>query len=254
MRNVFAVYKPISKTPLEMIHQIKEKYPELKNEKMGYAGRLDPLAEGVLIILVGEECKNRKSYEQMPKVYEFEVLFGISTDSYDVMGLIQSISSVKVNDEKVQDVAFSFIGEFEQPYPPYSSVKFKGRSLFHWARENKLSEVIIPSKKVNVSEISYIGKNEINGSELLKEVTQRIENVKGIFRQQTIIDEWNTKMQKYSNVLFPIYKFKIVCSSGTYVRSIANGMGKLLQVPSLAYSIKRTEVGEYNLSNCHFFI
>jgi tRNA pseudouridine55 synthase len=259
MTNVFEIYKPVTKTPLEMISLVKEKYPEYKDETMGYAGRLDPMAEGVLLILVGEECKNRKSYELLPKEYEVEVLVGIETDSYDVMGIIQQVVpqntvDYKLQQEIVNKVAQRFIGGFEQPYPPYSSVKVKGKSLFHWARENRLSEVVIPSKKVTIYSVDYLQQRVILGRELLQYVDEKVSRVKGFFRQEKIRADWHDKIASLSKAVFPVYKFRISCSSGTYMRSIAQEIGKQIGVPSLAATIKRTRVGDISEKDCEHLI
>jgi tRNA pseudouridine55 synthase len=81
------LYKEISETPLECVKRFVKSNPEFENIKMGYAGRLDPMAKGLLLILVGDENKNKIKYEKLDKEYVFEVLFGISTDSYDILGI-----------------------------------------------------------------------------------------------------------------------------------------------------------------------
>ena len=85
--NIFNVFKPIGISPLGAIKALKEKYPELKNEKMTYAGRLDPLAEGALLILAGNAVHEKEKYLKLDKEYEGEILFGFTTDTYDILGL-----------------------------------------------------------------------------------------------------------------------------------------------------------------------
>src|SRR5579871_234239 len=92
MQTILNLYKPIGKTPLEVIREFQIQNPEYQNVKLGYAGRLDPMAEGVLLVLVGEENKKRKEYERLKKEYEFTVLFGIETDSYDALGTVKNIN------------------------------------------------------------------------------------------------------------------------------------------------------------------
>ena len=62
-KKVLNLYKPQGVTPLELIDRFRQKHPEYKDEKLGYAGRLDPMAEGILLVLVGDENKKRKTYE-----------------------------------------------------------------------------------------------------------------------------------------------------------------------------------------------
>lgn len=83
------VNKKAGLTPLECINDLKKAEPKLAHVPVTYAGRLDPLAEGVLILLIGDECLKKDEYLKLPKEYEVEVLFGFETDTYDVMGLVK---------------------------------------------------------------------------------------------------------------------------------------------------------------------
>ena len=88
MDKVVNVYKPISPTPLQVVEKFREKHPEYAESKISYAGRLDPLAEGVLLLLIDKENKKREKYQKLDKEYEFEVLFGAATDTYDLLGIV----------------------------------------------------------------------------------------------------------------------------------------------------------------------
>lgn len=94
------IYKNAGETPLEAIGRIRDKFPDFSAEKMTYAGRLDPLAEGVLLILVGEECKNKAEYLGLDKEYEVEFLLEFKTDTGDVMGMIKSSPLGKTESHK----------------------------------------------------------------------------------------------------------------------------------------------------------
>ena len=169
MKKVLELYKPIGKTPLQTIEEYKIKHPELTGIKLAYAGRLDPMAEGLLLVLVGDECKKRKEYEKLPKTYEFEVLFGISTDTFDVMGKIVKISKIIPQEDllhgsgeyqksKINELIKKYQGKMLQEYPPYSSPRVNGKPLFWWARENtaRPSQTGIMSQlKQNMSTLTY---------------------------------------------------------------------------------------------------
>ncbi len=88
MDKVIKIYKKKGETPLECIGNLKKQDENLKLLSMTYAGRLDPLAEGVLLILVGDEVNNKNEYLKLPKEYEVDILFGFGTDTYDLMGKI----------------------------------------------------------------------------------------------------------------------------------------------------------------------
>ena len=89
IKKVLKLNKKPGETPLECLNRFKVDNPEYEGEKMTYAGRLDPLASGVLLVLVGEECKKKEKYLGLDKEYELTILFGFSTDSHDVLGLIE---------------------------------------------------------------------------------------------------------------------------------------------------------------------
>jgi tRNA pseudouridine55 synthase len=84
---VLKLYKKVGETPLECLERFRKNHPKFKNQKMTYAGRLDPLAEGELLVLVGESCKNKEKYLKLDKEYLVDILFGFETDSYDLLGL-----------------------------------------------------------------------------------------------------------------------------------------------------------------------
>ena len=256
---VIKVYKKAGITPLECINNLKKEHENLRLLPMTYAGRLDPLAEGLLLILVGDECLKKDEYLNLPKEYEVDVLFGFATDTYDVMGKVIKWSSDErggiqgqtiLNSNysyvfKIEEIISNFIGKIKQSYPPYSSRPVKGKPLFMWAREGKLDEIEIPTHDVFVDNIDILEEREISGNDLFKKIKEDIEKVSGDFRQKEILALWETSLRdKYEEKYF-VVRLRISCGSGVYVRVIADDIGKKLGVPALALNIKRTKVGEY---------
>ncbi len=242
---VIKVYKKVGETPLDCIHNLKKEYPEWGLFPMTYAGRLDPLAEGVLLILVGDECNRKDEYLNLSKEYEVDILFGFATDTYDVMGKLENSNSCYAF--ALQDVLPKFIGKIKQSYPPYSSRPVNGKPLFMWAREGKLDEIEIPTHNVFIENIEIIENREILGRDLLEEVKEKIAKVKGDFRQKEILKIWEEKLKDKEEEKYPVVKLRISCGSGAYMRSIANDIGKELGIPALAFKIVRTKVGEFRL-------
>ncbi len=245
MKKTLILYKEIGKTPLQALEQFRQENDDYKDQKLGYAGRLDPMAEGLLLILIGDENKKRKEYERLDKTYEFEVLFGTSTDSYDVMGKIKKFGEARIDEKEINKLIKLYKGKMMQEYPPFSSPRVQGKPLFYWAREGRLNEIKIPKKKIEIKEIEVIGKYEIKSNDLLNEISNRLTNVSGEFRQIEILNEWEKLLKK--EMEFEILKFRINCSSGTYVRSIANKMGNDLGIGGIAYKIKRTKIGKFKV-------
>jgi tRNA pseudouridine55 synthase len=249
MQKILLLKKQIGETPLETIQHFKKDNLEYQNQKMAYAGRLDPMAEGLLLVLVDEECKKRKDYEKLSKIYEFKILFGVSTDTFDLMGKVTNFNiSSMVRREDIQKIIPKFIGKYLQEYPPYSSKRIKGKPLFWWARENRLKEINIPKKDVEVYKLKLIDLKSITSKKLLKEIYKRVGIIKGEFRQKEILNIWDKKL-KNKKAEFLVASFIIKCSSGFYVRSFANNIGKKLKIPTLAFLIKRTEIGNFKLKD-----
>ncbi len=252
--NVSIIYKKVGQTPLDCIDELKYEHEELRHVPMTYAGRLDPLAEGVLVILIGDECLKKDDYLGLSKEYEVEILFGFATDTYDVMGKVTNFSppakgewleAEGVNEEKIQNALSNFTGRFVQSYPPYSSRTVDSKPLYQWAREGRLGEVVIPSHEVYVASIDILERGQVSGEELLEKIREDIAKVKGDFRQDQILKLWADTLGGKNEELYKTMKLKIVCGSGVYVRGIAHELGLALRVPALALRIVRTKVGEY---------
>jgi tRNA pseudouridine(55) synthase len=252
---VSIVYKKVGQTPLDCIDELKKEHADLVHLPMTYAGRLDPLAEGVLVILIGDECMKKDDYLGLSKEYEVEILFGFATDTYDVMGKVTNFSPpantppssghLPFAGEEIQEALKSFTGRFVQAYPPYSSRTVDGKPLYQWAREDRLGEIVIPSREVYSTSIDILGWDEVSGANLLDTIREDIAKVKGDFRQDEILALWAETLEGKSDALYQTVKLSIVCGSGVYVRGIAHALGQMLGVPALALRIVRTKVGEY---------
>lgn len=247
MKKVLPIYKPVGTTPFGIIRQIREKLPEYSNAVLGYAGRLDPMAEGVLLVLVGEENKQRKQYEKLPKKYEFEILFGVETDTYDPLGIVENTRNVTIAEveDKLPDIINELPGELTQPYPPYSSARYNGKPLFYWARAGKIQDIPIPAKKVTIYNISLHDLRQTTLQELVPSIQKKIRSVQGDFRQSEILDKWKT----LPDLSLVAGSCSISCSSGLYVRSLVHDIGQKISVGALALSIKRVKVGTYDAAD-----
>ena len=169
------VYKEISQTPLEAINVFKKDNPQYANSTISYAGRLDPMAHGVLILLIDDENKKRREYENLEKEYFFKILVGVSTDTYDILGLIKE-SNLEYKDnviEKLQNILPMYTGDTEQELPPYSSYSVQGKPLFKWARDNRLDEIVLPKRTVNIKEMEYIDFESIDNRKLNSLIVNR---------------------------------------------------------------------------------
>jgi tRNA pseudouridine55 synthase len=253
------IYKNIGETPLELINNIKSKHNDNdnKNNKYSYAGRLDPMARGEMIILKGLECKNRNQYLNLDKEYEFEILLGYQSDTFDVLGKIQNTFLENIP-EILNFNLTNYLGIQEQYYPPYSSIVVNKKPLWLWSKENRLDEIEIPKRNINIYSLEYLGKYEIqNNLELFELIKNKIYKLQPNnfenFRVKEIIDEWekvlicknnidkNIKINNKINNKLKIYKFRSRVSSGTYIRSLVNRIGMDLGYYGIAFDIHRTK-------------
>jgi len=251
MKKLIILSKKEGETPLEALESFRRKYKEYKDVKMTYAGRLDPMASGLLILLTGEETKNKEKYLKLSKEYNFKILFGFATDTYDILGkitnhniLARSRKSVMLSllKKKIKANLKFFRGEFMQSYPMYSSKTVNGKPLFTYARAGKA--IKSPKHEVEVKSLKFLKLKKISAKKLLENIEKRIKKVKGDFRQEEILKIWRENLKGKQGEFFTA-DFHIKCGSGTYVRVIANDLGKRIGVPSLALTIKRTKIGKY---------
>lgn len=252
MKKILVLNKKEGETPLEALEKFRGKgSKKYKDVKMTYAGRLDPMASGVLLILVDDEIKNKEKYLALGKEYDFEVLFGFNTDTYDILGKVIARQDLSIDkkpactgrelEKQIKNTVKNFLGESIQKYPIYSSKTVKGKPLFSYARAGE--EVDIPERKILIKKLKFEKIREINNKKLFENIEKRISKIKGDFRQDEILKIWQKEL--FLPNKFFIASFEIKCSSGTYVRNIANLLGNKIDIPALAFSIKRTKLGEY---------
>ncbi|RJR30083.1 hypothetical protein C4564_01090 [Candidatus Microgenomates bacterium] len=247
MKNTLYVYKPLGDTPLEVINKLRKKYPQYAKQRMGYAGRLDPMAEGLLLLLVGEENTKRKKYEKLNKTYRFEILWGFESDTYDILGITNKHRQRAVSEIQIRRLIAPLLGTRTQKYPPYSSARVNGKPLFWWARENRLNEISFPEKQIQIFSVRLLDHRYVQADKLLCDINNRIALVKGDFRQKEILSSWASVLG--TNEKHMISELTITCSSGTYVRALCHNMGKAMNTAALAYSITRTCIGNHSLKS-----
>ena len=219
MKTILNIYKPIGKTPFEMVKKVKETFPELADKKIGYAGRLDPMAHGVLLLLVRDTNKKKADFELLNKEYVFDAVFGMKTDSYDLLGKVVD-DNAKYNFTTIQAAVKKEIkkyeGSFLQTYPPYSAIRLNGKPLYYWELRGLLPKETIPQKNITIQSLKILSFGEITSETLHERIKKRINTVAGTFRQTEILKIWNSFFEK-NNTVFLTAKFSIHCSSGTYV-------------------------------------
>lgn len=255
MQQVLLLNKQVGETPLECINRFKKTHPEYEAMKMTYAGRLDPMASGVLLVLAGDKVHNKESFLKLPKTYECVAVLGIETDTYDVLGLPMFGFPSSYQEEglgmefgkEVETKLLSFIGEFKQKYPPYSSKTIKGKQMHSLARLGELEKMEIPEQQVTVKNISDIRMASMDTEDLVQEILENIGKVTGDFRQAETILSWQGVLDKNRGKRVDLLLFTIDVSGGTYIRGIVHELGQKLAKGACILRLKRTKVGDYQV-------
>ena len=253
---VLNLYKKKSETPLQTIERYVTEHPEYKEVKITYAGRLDPMAEGVLLVLTGEKNKERETYTALDKDYEFEFILGIETDTHDVLGKITSATKnsdidKKITEKEVEKTLKKYTGKFMQKYPAYSSKVVNGTPLYNLARKGKIGTVVMPKHEVEVKKIELIGSRGISPADFKRYIEDAVNAVVGDFRQKEILKTWDAYFEKVikTDDSFLVYKARVTSGGGFYVRQLVSDIGRDLSTGAVTTSILRTRVGEYKLKN-----
>ena len=241
LKPVYCIWKALGETPLEALETLRDREEIAPDVPMTYAGRLDPAAEGLLIILTGEACKAKDDYSGLPKTYMAEILLGVSTDSFDLLGLPVALSSeITPSLVKIEQYIASLVGTHTQKYPPYSSKTVDGKQLHTHAREG--NDVSLPTHEVTLHGYQEAGLEPIESEDVLTRVGELVSAVTGDFRQQEIVAGWaETGLPEKLTLL----TLTLEVGSGFYVRQFAEDLGKALGTQACLYSLIRTKIGDF---------
>lgn len=221
LSNPLLLIKPKGITSFSAINELKKILP--KKTKIGHAGTLDPMATGLLIVLIGrEQTKLQSDFLTLDKKYIAEITFGVSSNTYDIDSnsvLSYSTNFKDLRNLKLEDITKmleeNFKGEINQTVPAYSAVKVRGNKMYQYARKGE--SVSLPVKKVSIYNFKIIS----------------FEN------------NYNKQIDDLS--LLPKLTIEFVVSKGTYIRSIANDLGGLLGVGGVLSGLERAAIGKYNV-------
>lgn len=154
MNGVINVYKEKGFTSHDVVAKLRG---ILHMKKIGHTGTLDPAAEGVLPVCVGNATKLCDVLTDKSKTYEAVLLLGTVTDTQDTTGKILQKSSIFFSEEEVKEAVLSFIGIYNQIPPMYSALKVNGKKLYELAREGKTVER--KPRQVEIFDITILDMN-----------------------------------------------------------------------------------------------
>jgi len=205
------IYKEPHWTSFDVVAKLRGLF---KTKKVGHAGTLDPLAEGVLIVLTDKDTKKQAKIMKMPKEYVAQIAFGAHSPTYDLEGPLTftKIADPKKLFEDIKNLLPKYIGKIKQTVPPFSAKKVAGKPLYKKARSGAIDLKSLPQKDVEIFDIKIQNFTQ-------KEITR--------------------------GVVLPVLTCTIMCGSGTYVRSIAHDLGQDLGVGGVLVHLVRTRVGGF---------
>ncbi len=205
MNAVLIIDKPTGLTSHDVVNRVRR---TLQERSVGHLGTLDPLATGVLPLVIGNLTRIAQFYTFSEKTYEGTIRFGFSTDTYDSEGEPTSPAQpVSLSLDQMRELARGFQGVIEQAPPPFSAKKIHGVPAYKLARKH--AEVVLKPVQVEIKEF---------------EISQ-VENDRASFRARV--------------------------ASGTYMRSVAHDLGKLVGCGAHLESLRRTAVVEFGLTDAH---
>lgn len=213
------VYKRKGKTSRDVVENISKKY----GVKVGHIGTLDPMAKGLLPVLVGNICKLSKYLMEHDKTYLVEMKFGYNTETLDIEGEIleedKSFRENNIVDNEFFDMIIiamkKELGSKKQIPPIYSAKKLNGKKLYEIARKDK--EKAIEMAKEKAKEITIYNMYDISLKEL-----------------------WDNDPKDI------VLSFKVECSSGTYIRSLVRDIAENMGTIGIMTDLRRIAVGNYN--------
>lgn len=247
MDKPYLLDKPLGATPLQTLDVLRVARSIPPSVKLSYAGRLDPLATGLMPVLYGDMLTRQEEYWYLAKQYEASVLLGIESDSYDLLGLSRASVAPTPDPERVTATVRGLVGKIDLSVPIYSSHRVEGKALFAWARSVQDGPPAVPVRRMTVSQIDVSGMTEISSEQLRDLVAERIGLVRGDFRQQEALGCWGETL--HGERYFPLVHLNIRCGSGTYIRSLAHEIGRRLGCGALVAGLRRTQVGPWRVDD-----
>lgn len=147
--------KPAGCTSHDLVAQVRK---ILNTSSVGHCGTLDPIASGLMILLVGEATKISNYILENDKSYTVTAQLGLRTDTYDTTGIVLGKKEVDISAEKVLKAALDFQGEYEIPVPIFSAAKVNGMKLYEYARAGREEEIQIPKKRMRFYDVQVLAQ------------------------------------------------------------------------------------------------
>lgn len=206
MDGILIVNKPKNCTSHDVVYKVKK----ITNQKVGHTGTLDPMATGVLPLLIGKGTLCSKYLIEHDKIYKATIQLGKKTTTADQEGEVieeQEIANNALEPQYVTKRLKEFLGKQIQTPPMYSAIKVNGKKLYEYARKGQ--EVELKPRQIEIYDIKLIDYS---------------------------MDEKQIK-------------FEVFCGKGTYIRSLCEDIATKFETVGYMKSLKRTQVGNFKIDN-----
>lgn len=218
MLGILLIDKPLGLTSHDVVSRTRR---ALNTKRVGHAGTLDPLATGLLLVAVGHATRFLNYLPLEPKVYEAVFRFGQSTNTFDAEGDITATAPIPDDlPLRIAEALPQFQGEIEQIPPMFSAVKKAGKPLYTYARKGE--DIERESRRVTLHEFS----------------------VTPTFSPESLPFLSPDPAPNTADI-----GFTIVCSGGTYVRSLAHDLGAAVGIPAHLAALRRTAIGRFGIED-----
>jgi tRNA pseudouridine55 synthase len=203
---ILLIDKPAGMTSFGVVARVRRVLSEKQGKKIkvGHTGTLDPFATGLMILVVGIECKNAGLYSKLDKVYEATIRLGQTSTTGDSEGEITNISDIIPTKTEIDEVLDKFKGDITQRPPIYSAINIGGQRAYKLARAGK--KVEIPERNVTI---------------------------------------YSLELTDYT---YPNLQIRAHVSSGTYIRSLAEDIGKELTTGAYCIKLRRTNIADWSVN------
>jgi len=244
---ILPIYQPLGSSSHQIAHGLGIKY----QEKATHTGTLDPMAEGVLIVLTGEDRFQKSVYSKWPKVYRFSLLWGLQTDTDDSLGIIMQTQTPTDITPVLHSVTVNiptFQGNQLQKVHPFSARRWKGSSSFEYARRQE--KIPIHQRAITINHLEMQKTMTLSQAEVHREWNRRLDLMsQGDWRQEEIKASWSQVWGKIPELLWLTF-FEVHCSHGTYVRQLARDLSSQSNTPAIVWNLQRTQNGIYKTKDC----
>lgn len=212
MNGILLIDKPKGWTSFDVVNKVRRmcQQSELststkKRFPVGHTGTLDPMATGLLVLLLGTYTKQAPGLTKLDKTYDVAMKLGQTSTTGDVEGDITDVSSEQPSPQAVTAALQQFVGDHMQVPPAFSAIKINGQRAYKLARDGKAPE--LKPRPVHIEQIT---------------------------------------LDSYS---YPFVHFTTEVSSGTYIRSLVEDLGKTLETGAYMSDLRRTKVGKFDLAD-----